>query len=135
VAGAPDLAAAVAEEVAALSRVWGLIGVVAPPSLLGGVRAGLVEAGLDVGPLDPGRLDHEVSVLPAGAAKGLEFDATVVVEPSTIAAEEPGGPRALYVALTRCVQELRVVHVADLPPALTPGGALSDGGPLPRAGR
>jgi DNA helicase IV len=120
-AGGPGVTAAAVEDVAGLAGSWSLVGVVAPPSMLAGLRAALLESGLDVSPLDPSRLDHQVSVLSAGAAKGLEFDATVVVEPAVIVAEEPGGPRALYVALTRCVQELRVVHAADLPAALRSG--------------
>ena len=67
------------------------IGVIAPPSLLAGLREALAGAGLDVGPLDPDRLDHQVTVLGATGAKGLEFDATVVVEPAAILDEEPGG--------------------------------------------
>jgi DNA helicase IV len=105
-------------DVADLAGSWGLIGVLAPPSLLAQVHQALVAAGLDVAPLDMARLEHQVNVLSASAAKGLEFDATVVVEPAAVADEEPGGARALYVALTRCVQELHVVHARDLPPAL-----------------
>ncbi len=50
-------------------------------------------------------------------AKGLEFDAVVVVEPGAIGAA-PGGLGLLYIALTRAVQHLTVVHQHDLPPAL-----------------
>ncbi|MEV8533528.1 UvrD-helicase domain-containing protein [Streptomyces sp. NPDC051211] len=42
-------------------------------------------------------------------AKGLEYDATVVVSPAGIAAESPAGLRVLYVALTRATQQLTVV--------------------------
>ena len=63
-------------------------------------------------------LDESVVVLGAVASKGLEFDAVLVVEPSAIVAERDGGARALYVALTRAVQELRIVHADDLPAAL-----------------
>jgi DNA helicase IV len=55
------------------------------------------------------------------AAKGLEFDAVVVVEPSAIVAEreDPGaGLRLLYVALTRPTQHLSIVASTELPPAL-----------------
>jgi DNA helicase IV len=51
--------------------------------------------------------------VPATLAKGLEFDAVVVVEPAEVAAAAGGGARGarlLYVALTRAVQELVVVH-------------------------
>lgn len=45
-------------------------------------------------------------------AKGLEYDATVVVSPAEIAEESPAGLRVLYVALTRATQQLTVVSTA-----------------------
>jgi DNA helicase IV len=54
-------------------------------------------------------------VVPAGLAKGLEFDAVIVVEPAAIAAHEPHGVRLLFVALTRAVQHLAVAHSDPLP--------------------
>ncbi|TVL89141.1 helicase [Streptomyces sp. SAJ15] len=42
-------------------------------------------------------------------AKGLEYDATVVVSPAEIADESPAGLRVLYVALTRATRQLTVV--------------------------
>jgi DNA helicase IV len=42
-------------------------------------------------------------------AKGLEYDAAVVLDPDAIAAESPAGLRTLYVALTRATQRLYVV--------------------------
>lgn len=47
----------------------------------------------------------DVPVLSPTEAKGLEWDACVVVDPDAIA-EAPRGWNALYVALTRCTQEL-----------------------------
>ena len=66
------------------------------------------------------------------AAKGLEFDRVVLVEPEAIAAEGDArieGLRALYVALTRATKTLVVVHALPLPasylfrtpPRRTPG--------------
>jgi DNA helicase IV len=43
-------------------------------------------------------------------AKGLEFDAVVVVDPEGIAAEGEGGARRVYVALTRTTTLLHVVR-------------------------
>ncbi|MGH9110746.1 MAG: ATP-binding domain-containing protein, partial [Acidimicrobiales bacterium] len=43
------------------------------------------------------------SVLDPPDAKGLEFDAVVVVEPAVIAGGTSRGLRLLYVALTRAV--------------------------------
>jgi hypothetical protein len=42
-------------------------------------------------------------------AKGLEYDATVVVSPAEIADESPAGLRVLYVALTRATRHLTIV--------------------------
>jgi len=42
-------------------------------------------------------------------AKGLEYDATLVVSPAEIADESPAGLRVLYVALTRATRELTVI--------------------------
>jgi RecA/RadA recombinase len=51
-------------------------------------------------------------------AKGLEYDATVVVSPAEIAEESPAGLRVLYVALTRATQRLTVMAgERDLPDA------------------
>ena len=58
-------------------------------------------------------MQHQVDVVPASVAKGLEFDRVVVVEPAAIAAAEPDertGLRRLYVILTRAVSELTVLH-------------------------
>ncbi|MFT2019651.1 HelD family protein [Streptomyces sp. 796.1] len=50
-----------------------------------------------------------VVVLGSLEAKGLEYDATVVVSPAEIADESPAGLRVLYVALTRATQRLTVL--------------------------
>src|SRR5262249_9536622 len=51
-------------------------------------------------------------------AKGVEFDHVVLVEPGRIAAGEAHGLRRLYVALTRAVSRLVVLHAEPLPGAL-----------------
>jgi len=63
-------------------------------------------------------LEAPVVVLPVASAKGLEFDAVVLVAPDEVLAESPRGRGDLYVALTRATQRLAVVHTADLPPEL-----------------
>ena len=55
----------------------------------------------------------------ASEAKGLEFDAVLVVEPERILADGPRGAAELYVALTRATQRLGVLHQDPLPQALT----------------
>jgi hypothetical protein len=54
-------------------------------------------------------LSDRVVALGSLEAKGLEYDATVVVSPAEIADESPAGLRVLYVALTRATQQLTVV--------------------------
>ncbi|MET9932805.1 MULTISPECIES: UvrD-helicase domain-containing protein [unclassified Streptomyces] len=61
-------------------------------------------------------LGDRVVALGSLEAKGLEYDATVVVSPAEVADESPAGLRVLYVALTRATQQLTVVAGAgDLP--------------------
>ncbi|WP_410656045.1 RNA polymerase recycling motor ATPase HelR [Amycolatopsis sp. lyj-112] len=52
------------------------------------------------------------------AAKGLEYDAVLVVAPERILAEGPSGEAELYVALTRATQRLGVLHTGPLPKVL-----------------
>ncbi|MDX2708796.1 AAA family ATPase [Streptomyces sp. PA03-6a] len=61
-------------------------------------------------------LGERVVALGSLEAKGLEYDATLVVSPAEIADESPAGLRVLYVALTRATQRLTVLSGArDLP--------------------
>ncbi|WP_165989426.1 UvrD-helicase domain-containing protein [Streptomyces sp. YIM 98790] len=57
-------------------------------------------------------LGDRVVALGSLEAKGLEYDATVVVSPAEIAEESPAGLRTLYVALTRATQRLTVLSAA-----------------------
>ena len=72
----------------------------------------------DVGLLERDAMTRRTTIVPAPAAKGLEFDAVVVVEPADIAGDDARGLRLLYVALTRPIQHLSVVHARPLPAAL-----------------
>ncbi|HEV3497802.1 MAG TPA: ATP-binding domain-containing protein, partial [Actinomycetes bacterium] len=72
----------------------------------------------------PAVLDARVAVLTVPEAKGLEFDAVVVVDPAAILAGGGHGANDLYVALTRTTARLGVVHPGDLPPVLS---RLADG--------
>ncbi|WP_027343013.1 HelD family protein [Hamadaea tsunoensis] len=62
--------------------------------------------------------DSRLLVVPATAAKGLEYDHVVVVEPAEIVASEERGLHRLYVVLTRAVTSLTVLHDQPLPAAL-----------------
>ena len=110
----------VAGSVVESAREPGSVGVIAPDSAVDAVSKALSRKGIEHGVLgaDHGDVDHQVDVIPATVAKGLEFDRVIVVEPSAIAAAEPDrrtGLRRLYVVLTRAVSELTVFHADELP--------------------
>ncbi|SDI34306.1 HelD family protein [Nonomuraea jiangxiensis] len=65
-----------------------------------------------------GDLDAPVVVLTVRQAKGLEFDAVVVVDPAGIMAQSPMGGQDLYVAVTRATRRLTVAYEAELPEPL-----------------
>ncbi|MBC7559543.1 MAG: AAA family ATPase [Dermatophilaceae bacterium] len=113
----------VAGSVAETLREPGSVGVIVPDSAVAAVSEALSRRDIDHGVLgtDHGDVDHQVDVIPATVAKGLEFDRVIVVEPAAIAAAEPDrrtGLRRLYVVLTRAVSELTVLHSAELPAEL-----------------
>ncbi|WP_338749261.1 HelD family protein [Janibacter alittae] len=94
--GLPAATATAAEELAA-RWTGGTVGVVAPAARVSALREALAA---------------EVPVVSPAGAKGLEWDAVLVVDPDGIIAE-PRGHNGLYVALTRCTQELGRVVVAE----------------------
>ena len=116
------LAAGVVAEVRALSDRRYSVAVIAPQSMvddtMGWLRAGDIVCDRVGGSGLPGR--EAVAVLDPKAAKGLEFDAVVVVEPGLIATSE-SGLRYLYVAMTRAVQRLGLVYREPLPELLALG--------------
>jgi DNA helicase IV len=96
----PDaLAAAVKREAEAVGD--GRVAVIVPPSRVDAARAA-VGGGSTV--------DDPVAVLTVRQAKGLEFDAVIVVDPDAILAGSPRGHNDLYVALTRPTQRLGVLQ-------------------------
>ena len=114
----PDLRAVGTNEVAAraaagamgYSARGNLVGVIVPDGLWDAMTAALDAE--DVAWCDA-RVDGvsgTINLLAPRDAKGLEFDAVVVVEPAMIAAEELHGERMLYVALTRTTKLLGVVY-------------------------
>ncbi|AKG45251.1 I DNA or RNA helicase [Streptomyces xiamenensis] len=80
-----------------LAEVEGTVGVVVAMGRRAQVRGWLAGAG------------ERLLVLGSLEAKGLEYDATLVVSPAEIADESPVGLRVLYVALTRATQRLTVL--------------------------
>ena len=81
-----------------LEEVEGSVAVITP-SIHAAVLAGVGE-----GP------DGRVQVTDPMSTKGLEYDATVVVDPEAIVAESPGGARVLYVAMTRAAHRMTVLR-------------------------
>ena len=113
-----DLLEAGLAEAARLSASEALVALVAPTDLVPGLRR-LSQRDHSVGLLERDAMTRPVTIVPAPAAKGLEFDAVVVLEPAAIAGSDRRGLRLLYVAMTRPIQHLSVVHSAPLPAALT----------------
>ncbi|MFN2534262.1 MAG: UvrD-helicase domain-containing protein [Pseudonocardiaceae bacterium] len=103
------LPALVAEEAAAVGD--GRVAVLGPDAQLAELRA-LVPAASNAD------LDAPVTVLTVAQAKGLEFDAVLLVDPAAIVAESPRGLNDLYVALTRTTHRLTIVHPGELPDVL-----------------
>jgi DNA helicase IV len=94
------------DQVPSLTRTLGAAGI--RHSVLDGSVDGLAGGGL--------------VVVPVTLVKGLEFDHVIVVEPGRIAAAEARGLHRLYVALTRAVSRLTVLHAGPLPALLARGG-------------
>ncbi|SDN67032.1 HelD family protein [Allokutzneria albata] len=91
----PNQTVAAAKEL--LDQVDGTVGVIGTMAR----RAELTSWVADLG--------ERVQAVGSLEAKGMEYDAVVLVEPAELIAESPTGLRALYVALTRATQRLTVV--------------------------
>jgi DNA helicase IV len=113
-----DVFARAASEVRALADEGLQVGCVAAPADVDDTERALAAAGIAYGIAERDGLGKQVTVLSAPEAKGLEFDAVVVVEPAAIAGDSARGLRLLYVALTRPIQHLSIVHARPLPDAL-----------------
>ncbi|SCX44884.1 DNA helicase IV [Klenkia marina] len=97
----------------------GSVGVVCADASVEELVAALDAEGVDAAALaDDGGEPAPVAVVPATLVKGLEFDHVVVVEPAAIVAAEARGLHRLYVALTRAVSSLAVLHREPLPELL-----------------
>ena len=99
--------------VAAVHRLQGKgsTAVVVPDSTTAALAA-LSEAGIDALELADEGLTAAVTVAAASAVKGLEFDHVILLEPADLPL------RVLYVAMTRAVTSLTLVHDRPLPPEL-----------------
>jgi DNA helicase IV len=113
-----DLAGGTATEAVRLADRFGSVAVIAPAALHRALEDALDGRGLAWAAGARVGLGERVTLLSPVEAKGLEFDAAIVVEPADVVAGQRRGVQALFVALTRAVQHVSVVHRADLPAAL-----------------
>jgi DNA helicase IV len=113
-----DLDTALAKVCASALAQPGSIAVITADSDAARTATALSAAGLPHTVLDGEVESTQLTVVPVGLAKGLEFDHVIVVEPASIAAAEARGLQRLYVALTRAVSRLTVLHARPLPEAL-----------------
>ena len=103
-----DLESSIADHLRTLSAVVeGTIAVLAPPTLIDRATAAVESAGL----AERGRVVTPLQ------AKGLEYDAVIVVSPDDIVEQTPGRERVLYVALTRPTQRLVTIDIDRGQPA------------------
>jgi hypothetical protein len=116
-AGRAGRTATVAIEHAAAGR---FVGIVCPPRCRRETEAALAANGATWSSAERGELGAAINLVSPAEAKGLEFDAVVVVEPEQIVADHERGHRMLYVALTRTTAYLDVVCVGDPLPLSTP---------------
>ncbi|WP_431043710.1 HelD family protein [Streptomyces sp. P1-3] len=100
----------------------GSIGLIAADARVPALAEALAGAGLPhLAPGEETTADSRLTLVPATLAKGLEYDYVVLDEPAAVVDGEPDertGLRRLYVALTRAVSGLTVVHAAPLPERL-----------------
>ncbi|GHJ27450.1 DNA helicase [Streptomyces hygroscopicus subsp. sporocinereus] len=100
----------------------GSIGLIAAEARIPALAHALDAAGLrHLSPGEETSAEARLTLVPATLAKGLEYDYVVLDEPAAVVDGEPDertGLRRLYVALTRAVSGLTVIHAAPLPEAL-----------------
>ena len=114
----PDVASTAASAALARDGHGSVAVVAAAGTALAAVADELARRGATSRPVGGAGDPAAVVLVPVELVKGLEFDHVVVLEPAVIAAAGRHGLRLLYVALTRAVSSLTVVHADGLPPEL-----------------
>jgi DNA helicase IV len=89
------------------------VGLVCPPVCRPEIAAALVANQVEWSSADRGQLNSRINLVSPQEAKGLEFDAVVVVEPEEIVASDERGERLLFVALTRTTRFLDIVSAGE----------------------
>lgn len=105
-----DIVGAATAALTELAAAGGSVAVIVPTSDLGKYAREL-----DLSPRAD--LTEPVVILDPAAAKGLEFDRVILVDPLKIQSEGTG-PGDLYVSMTRCTQQLVVLGRGGLPEGL-----------------
>ena len=114
----PGRAVAIAMEHLAEGR---FVGIVCPPARRPELVEALAANQVEWSGADQGDLGTAINVVGPHEAKGLEFDAVVVVEPEDIVSGDVRGHRMLFIALTRTTRYLDIVAAGDpLPMTATP---------------
>lgn len=108
-----DRASLVAAAAARHAELGRSVAVLCPARCRAEIIAGLDAEGVA---WQPGADEPGIALLAPHEAKGLEFDAAVVVEPGHILDDDPRGHRLLYIALTRSIGHLHLIGAPeDLP--------------------
>ena len=107
-----SIIAAAIDIVSAMRRRHRLSGLIVPAARIPALTAALAAGGLTACTHLHHLGEHDVPLIAAEMAKGLELDGVVVVEPEMINDGTPRGARLLYIAMTRAVQELTMVSAA-----------------------
>ncbi|HET8662003.1 MAG TPA: UvrD-helicase domain-containing protein [Micromonosporaceae bacterium] len=117
-------AVAVATSHAAAGR---FVGLVCPSTCRAELEQALADNQVGWGSADRGELGKSVNLVSPQEAKGLEFDAVVVIEPQDIVDSDERGHRVLFTALTRTTRYLDIVCAGEPlplsrsePPVLAP---------------
>jgi DNA helicase IV len=108
VARADQRAVTLVEIADLLENVEGTVGVITATARRSEVAAWLADAPA------PALSGSRVQVVDGMQAKGMEYDAVVVVAPEELAAESTAGLRVLYVALTRATHRLVTVSSDEI---------------------
>jgi len=117
--GTAEMTAALAAACADALERPGSAAVIAADDQIPALAAALAAAAVPHAILEGAATGDQVTLVPVTMAKGLEFDQVIVYEPTQIAAAEARGLHRLYVALTRAVSRLTVLHAEALPAALS----------------
>jgi DNA helicase IV len=96
----------------------GSAAVIAADDQIPALGAALTAASIPHAVLEGAATGERITLVPVTLAKGLEFDQVIVYEPNRIASAEARGLHRLYVALTRAVSRLTVLHAEPLPTVL-----------------